>query len=75
MPNGTSKVVVDAERSRRTLEKPASESSSLVWCWGQLQFNETGVDNGIEWHEKGTKMGAKIIVKSIRNRGGAAEAS
>ena len=46
----------------------------MVWRWGQLQTNETGAENGIKWHEKGTKMGAKIDTKSIRNRVGAAEA-
>ena len=46
----------------------------MVWRWGQLQINETGAENGIKRHEKGTKMGAKIDAKSIRNRAGAAEA-
>jgi hypothetical protein len=40
------------------------ESCSVVWRWSQLQINETGADNSIKSHEKGTKMDAEIDVKS-----------
>ena len=65
MPQETSKVIVDAEPNRRTLWE-TGESASVVWSWGQLQINETGVDKDIESHEKGTKIDATIDVKSIK---------
>ena len=38
MPKGMSKVIVDAERNRRTLEKPANQ---LPWFEGGLASNST----------------------------------
>ena len=55
---------------REKIEKPANR---FPW-FGGLQINETGVDNGIDNYEKGTKMDAKIDEISIINRCGAADA-
>ena len=69
MEKGSPKWIGDAERNRRTLEKPASH---VAWFGGgaMLQINETGAENGIVNQEKGTKMGPKIDAKSSRRRGG-----
>ena len=69
MPKGTSKVIVDAERNRRTLEKLANQ---LPWFEGGAGSNST------KRVPKTTPSGRNNVTnwdpESMQNRAGAAEA-
>ena len=69
MPKGMSKVIVDAERNRRTLEKPANQ---LPWFEGGAGSNST--KRVPKTTPNGTKKDPKWDPKSMQNRAGAAEA-
>ena len=69
MPKGTSKVIQDAERNRRTLEKPASQ---LSWFEGGAGSNSSKPVP--KTTPNGTKEGPRLDPESMQNRAGAAEA-
>ena len=69
MPKGTSKVVVDAERNRRPLEKPANQ-----FLWFEGGAGSSAAKRVPKTRPKNTKKVSTWDPRSIQNRAGAAAA-